>query len=47
MYRAEKELAAILNDSQQDFDIDQSLNDKAMKNQLSKKNVKNLIKVLI
>ncbi|XP_025419428.1 uncharacterized protein LOC112689793 [Sipha flava] len=43
---AEKELVAILNDSQPDsnVDIDQTLNDKAMKNQLTKRNVKNLIK---
>lgn len=49
IFRAEKELAAMLNDSQRDqnVDIDQTLNDKAMKNQLTTRNVKNLIKVPI
>lgn len=49
IYRAEKELTAILNESQSgsNVDIDTILNDKAKKNQFTKTNVKNLIKVPI
>lgn len=49
IYRAEKELTELLNENQNgsDVDIDAILNDKAKKNQLTKTNVKNLIKVFI
>lgn len=47
IYRAEKELTAVLNSSQMfpNVDIDKTLNDTAKKNQLTKPNVKNIIKV--
>lgn len=44
-YRNDTDIEALLKDSQMNFDIDKTLNDKAQVNNLTKTNVKNLIRV--